>query len=90
MPEQLYSSEEPGHDRDGPGKKKDNGLVLAVKYSHIGFALPAGVFVGWAVGAMLDKWLGTKWITIVGVIVGIIAGFVEMMRAVTQLSKESQ
>jgi F0F1-type ATP synthase assembly protein I len=70
--------------------RKDRGLVLAVKYSHIGFALPAGTIAGWLVGAMLDKWLGTRWITIAGLIVGIIAGFMEMIRAVMQISKESQ
>ena len=73
-------------DRD----KKDNGMVLAVKYSHIGFALPAGTIAGWLVGAMLDKWLGTTWIKTAGLIVGIIAGFLEMFRAVMQISKESK
>ena len=70
--------------------KKDNGMVLAVKYSHIGFALPAGTVAGLFIGAMLDKWLGTTWIKTAGLIVGIIAGFVEMIRAVVQISKESQ
>jgi F0F1-type ATP synthase assembly protein I len=70
--------------------RKDTGLVLAVKYSHIGFALPAGTVAGLLVGAMLDKWLGTTWIKTAGLIVGIIAGFAEMIRAVVQISKESQ
>ena len=73
-----------------PAERKDNGLLLAVKYSHIGFALPAGTVVGWFVGAALDQWLGTSWIRIAGLIVGIIAGFAEMIRAITQISKESQ
>jgi F0F1-type ATP synthase assembly protein I len=72
------------------GRSKDNGLFLAVKYSHIGFALPAGTVVGWLIGAALDKWLGTHWIATTGLIVGIIAGFTEMIRAITQISKDSQ
>jgi len=70
--------------------KKDSGLVLAVKYSHIGFALPAGTIAGWLLGGMLDKWLGTTWIKTAGLIVGIIAGFAEMIRAITEISKESK
>ena len=82
MPEDPTNPEQKG--------KKDNGMVLAVKYSHIGFALPAGTIAGILVGYMLDKWLGTTWIKTAGLIVGIIAGFVEMIRAVMQISKESQ
>ena len=70
------------------GDRKDSTLVQAAKYSHIGFALPAGAFAGWLIGAGLDKWLGTTWITIVGVILGIVAGFTEMIRAIIRLSKE--
>lgn len=73
-----------------PDRKKDSGLVLAIKYSHIGFALPAGTVVGWLVGAALDHWLGTKWIATTGLIVGIVAGITEMIRAAVSISKESQ
>lgn len=74
----------------GASTKKDNGLLLAVKYSHIGFALPAGTVVGWLIGAALDKWLGTHWIATTGLIVGVIAGFTEMIRAISQISKDSK
>ena len=89
MPEQPNIE---GGDRrdDEPRARKDNGLFLAVKYSHIGFALPAGTVVGWLIGAALDKWLGAHWIATTGLIVGIIAGFTEMIRAITQISKDSQ
>ena len=75
---------------DAGNSKKDNGLVLAIKYSHIGFALPAGTVVGWLMGAALDHWLGTHWIATAGLIVGIIAGFAELIRAAAQISKESK
>ena len=82
--------ENPNSAEDQNAGKKDNGLVLAIKYSHIGFALPAGTIAGWLLGAMLDKWLGMTWMKTAGLIVGIIAGFSEMIRAITQISKESQ
>jgi len=89
MPEQPKIEDDARHD-DEARATKDNGLLLAVKYSHIGFALPAGTVVGWLIGAALDKWLATHWIATTGLIVGIIAGFTEMIRAVTQISKDSK
>ncbi len=59
------------------------------KYSHLGFVLPASIVVGLAIGAALDHWLGTRWITLVGLLLGCVAGFAELMRAIIQSSKES-
>jgi F0F1-type ATP synthase assembly protein I len=68
-------------DRDS---QKRSFLVLAARYSGLALALPASTFVGWAIGTVLDKWLHTTWLYLVGLIVGIIAGFVELIRAVTR------
>ena len=57
--------------------------MLVARYSGLALALPASTFVGWVIGALLDKWLHTTWLYLVGLIVGIIAGFVELIRAVT-------
>ena len=57
------------------------------KYGELGFLLPAATFVGWAIGAGLDRWLGTKWATLAGVLVGIIAGFVQMIRTALKASR---
>jgi F0F1-type ATP synthase assembly protein I len=62
-----------------PDEKK-NPLVTVVRYSEIGFMLPAAVLLGYLLGTGLDHWLGTKWIVIAGVIFGAIAGFVSMIR----------
>ena len=52
-------------------------------------SVPAGAtVVGWLIGAALDRWLHTNWLYLAGLIVGIIAGFVELIRLVT--SKESE
>lgn len=58
-------------------------LVLAARYSGLAIILPASTFVGWAIGTLLDKWLHTSWLYLAGLIVGSIAGFVELIRAVT-------
>lgn len=59
------------------------------RYSHLGLVLPAATVVGLLIGAALDRWLGTKWITLVGLLLGCVAGFVELIRAILQVSKES-
>jgi F0F1-type ATP synthase assembly protein I len=41
---------------------------------------PAATLVGWLIGTALDRWLHTTWIYIVGLVLGIVAGFVELIR----------
>jgi F0F1-type ATP synthase assembly protein I len=62
---------------------KKSFLVQMANYSQIAFIFPAATVVGWLIGAALDHWLHTTWLYIVGLIVGIIAGFVELIRLVT-------
>ncbi len=52
------------------------------RYSEIGFIIPAAVFLGYILGWLLDRWLGTHWIYIAGVIFGAVVGFVQMIRSV--------
>ncbi|MGC2322595.1 MAG: AtpZ/AtpI family protein [Terriglobales bacterium] len=67
-------------DRDS---QKRSFLVLAARYSSLALALPASTFIGWVIGTLLDRWLHTTWLYLVGLILGIIAGFIELIRAVT-------
>lgn len=62
-----------------PADKKSP-LVTLVRYSEIGFILPAAVVLGYLVGAALDHWLHTTWIVIVAVVFGVISGFISMIR----------
>jgi len=66
---------------DSPNKK--NLLVQLANYSQIAFIFPAATVVGWLVGVGLDHWLHTTWLYLVGLILGIVAGFVELIRIVT-------
>jgi ATP synthase protein I len=52
------------------------------RYSQLALVLPATTFVGWLIGAALDKWLHTTWLYLLGLILGIVAGFVELIRTV--------
>jgi F0F1-type ATP synthase assembly protein I len=62
--------------------KKSPWIQLA-RYSQLAFIFPAATFAGWLVGLGLDHWLHTTWLYLAGLIVGIIAGFVELIRTVT-------
>jgi hypothetical protein len=77
----------PGQDQETPEQKK-NVWVLVARYGHIGFILPACVFVGLLIGSALDKWLGTKSLMLVGIILGSVAGFVELIRVMMKASRE--
>ena len=49
--------------------------------SSVGIQLVASTFVGFAIGYFLDKWLKTSpWLTIIFLIVGIIGGFLELLK----------
>jgi F0F1-type ATP synthase assembly protein I len=72
--------------------KRDNGgmdtLLKAEKLTQIAVILPAAVFVGWVIGGALDKWLHKDWIYIAGIVLGAVAGFVQIFRLVASTGKE--
>jgi ATP synthase protein I len=69
-----------------PGSERNNDVVDTViraeKMTQIAVILPAAVFVGWIAGVGLDKWLHQNWIYLVGIILGCVAGFVQIFRLV--------
>jgi ATP synthase protein I len=71
----------PPTDNNSPEKK--NILVQLASYSQLAFIFPAATFAGWLIGLALDHWLHTTWLYLVGLILGIVAGFVELIRTVT-------
>jgi len=64
---------------DNPDKK--NGWVQLARYSQLAFVFPAATVAGWLIGAALDRWLHTTWLYLAVLILGIVAGFVELIRA---------
>ncbi len=71
---------------DRNGKKQ---WVNVERYIQLGVTLPAATFIGWAFGALLDHWLHTKWLNLAGLILGIIAGFVQLIRIAMAAGKEN-
>jgi F0F1-type ATP synthase assembly protein I len=67
---------------DDDSSNKKNLWVQLGQYSQIAFIFPASTVAGWLIGVALDHWLHTTWLYLVGLILGIIAGFVELIRIV--------
>jgi F0F1-type ATP synthase assembly protein I len=66
--------------KDENSEKKSAWIQLA-KYSQLAFVFPAATVAGWLIGVALDHWLHTTWLYLAGLVLGIIAGFVELIRA---------
>jgi uncharacterized membrane protein YedE/YeeE len=74
--------------KDSERPSKPNALVSAARYSEIGFIIPAAVFLGYAVGRLLDYWLHLHWVYLAGVIFGAVVGFAQMIRMALALSRD--
>ena len=69
-----------------PGNKRNFWLQVG-RYSQLAFALPAATVVGWLLGSVLDRWLHTSWLYLAGLLLGIAAGFIELIRTVMRDTK---
>ncbi len=63
-----------------PPKSGLKGLAQTERLVQIALVLPIAVLIGWFFGAALDRWLHQSWITLVGIILGMIAGMLEAVR----------
>ena len=71
-----------------PGKQPP--LVSLARYSEIGFIIPSAVLLGFFLGKLLDYWLHTKWLYLVGLLFGAVVGFWQVIRmALGAFSKDS-
>jgi ATP synthase protein I len=75
---------EPKGDNSGP---KENFWVQAARYSQLAVIFPAALVVGWLIGTALDRWLHTTWLYLAGILLGIAAGFIELIRSVMRDTK---
>ena len=56
--------------------------VQVGEYTSLAFMLPAATVIGYAIGYLLDRALGTTFLKIVFLLLGIAAGFVQLIRQV--------
>lgn len=71
---------------ENPSPKK-NPWVQVGRYSQLALMLPAGTVAGWLIGSALDHWLHASWISVVGLLLGTVAGLIELIRTVARDTK---
>ena len=71
-------------DSNSSGNNEKSWMIQLGRYSQIGFALPAATVIGWGAGTLLDRWLHTTWLYLAGLLCGIAAGFVELIRVASK------
>ncbi len=54
--------------------------IQAEKLMQVALVLPCATFIGWAIGAGLDRWLHQSWIALVGIVFGGASGLVYVVR----------
>jgi F0F1-type ATP synthase assembly protein I len=75
----------------GGGAKGPLGdLVKAESMIQLAIALPAGCLIGWLIGAGQDKHFHQSWISIAGIVLGAVAGFVQIFTTAARFLKNSK
>jgi ATP synthase protein I len=67
-----------------PNSPEKSWMLQLGRYSQIAFALPAAIVIGWLIGKALDHWLHTTWLYLAGLLLGIVAGFIELIRVASK------
>ena len=62
----------------------------AAEYSSLALVLPVSTFTGYIIGYWLDKKFGTTWIRVAMLILGSVAGFVQLIRQIMQDSRDDR
>jgi ATP synthase protein I len=78
---------------DGQKSNKKGALGEVVKAEsmiQLAIALPAGCLIGWLVGSWLDRHFHQGWIGIAGIVLGAIAGFVQIFTTASRFLKNGR
>ncbi len=77
--------------KDDQGTNKASGalgdLVKAESMIQLALVLPAACLMGWVIGTALDKHFHVGWISILGVLLGAVAGFIQIFRTASRFLK---
>lgn len=69
---------------------KQNMAVQFGRYSSIALLLPSSLAAGYFIGYLLDKAFHTDFLYLVFLLLGIVAGFIELVREVTAEAKRTK
>jgi ATP synthase protein I len=74
----------------GGGKGPLGDLVKAESMIQLAIALPAGCLIGWVVGSWLDRHFHQEWISIAGIVLGAVGGFIQIFTTASKFLKKDQ
>jgi ATP synthase protein I len=72
------------------GKGALGELVKAESMIQLAIALPAGCVIGWLIGAWLDRHFHQNWMGIVGILLGAVAGFMQIFVTASRYLKRGR
>ena len=76
------------HLKPAPGRGRGTAMGIAFRLTT---ELVAGVFVGGAIGWVLDQWLGTTpWLMLLFFFIGVAAGILNVYRAAQQITAAAE
>jgi F0F1-type ATP synthase assembly protein I len=68
---------------------KKNVWVQVGEYASLAFMLPAATLIGYGIGYLLDRALGTTFLKVIFLAFGMASGFVQVIRQVQKDTKDS-
>jgi F0F1-type ATP synthase assembly protein I len=68
--------------------RKPTPAARFAEYTSLALLLPVSTFVGLAIGYALDKAFGTRWLQVLFLILGTVAGFVALIRQIVKDSND--
>ena len=78
-------------DENNPTPKKKDGTLGTVRQAEtilqLVLALPAGCFVGLAIGYFLDRHFHTSWMAVALMLLGGVGGFIQIFRYLSKRGK---
>jgi ATP synthase protein I len=84
------ADDQTGNGKGGGGKGPLGDLVKAESMIQLAIALPAGCLIGWLIGAWLDRHFHQGWISIAGIVLGAVAGFIQIFTTASRFLKNDK
>lgn len=63
-------------------------MIWLGKYLSLALTLPASVVAGYILGALADRWLHVPFLRVLGILLGMAAGLVQILRELSRDDKK--